>query len=82
MSDSIQKNIRLIEEQENKGKRYCPECGHRMKTCCDLYRQLNLPGHRPNGVHKGPEEWICLSCGLIEYKELALRVMCGRAGNL
>lgn len=82
MSDSIQRNIRIIEEAEKQGKRFCPQCGHRMKTCCDLHRQLNIPGHRPNGAHDGPEEWICLNCGLREYKDLALRVMCGRPGSL
>jgi hypothetical protein len=53
-----------------------------MKTCCEIHRQLNIMGHTPNGVHESPEEWICLNCGLREYKELAMRTMCGQAGTL
>jgi predicted RNA-binding Zn-ribbon protein involved in translation (DUF1610 family) len=82
MSDALSKNIRIIEEAETKGKRFCPNCGSKMKTCCDLHRQLNLAGHLTNCVHEGPEEWICLNCGLREYKDLAMRVMCGRLGTL
>jgi len=82
LSDALTENIRIIEEEEKKGKRFCPQCGNKMKTCCDLHRQLNLPGHRPNGVHEGPEEWVCLNCGIREYRDIAMRAMCGRAGTL
>jgi predicted RNA-binding Zn-ribbon protein involved in translation (DUF1610 family) len=82
MTDALSENVRMVEEAENKGKRFCPNCGSKMRTCCDLHRQLNIPSHRPNGIHQGPELWICLNCGLREYKELAMRIMCGRVGTL
>jgi hypothetical protein len=82
MGKALTENIRLIEEAENRGKRFCPSCGSRMKTCCELHRQLNLLNHRVNCVHDGPEQWICLNCGLIEYKDLAMRMAHGRAGAL
>ncbi|MCW3999109.1 MAG: hypothetical protein NWE93_02590 [Candidatus Bathyarchaeota archaeon] len=82
MTDALSKNIQTLERAENLGKRFCPQCGSKMKTCCDLHRQFNLVGHRPNGVHNGPERWICLCCGLIEYKDFAMRAMFGRAGTL
>jgi ribosomal protein S27AE len=82
LSDAYQENLRNIEAAEKNGKRFCPQCGSRMKTCCEVYRQFKLGGHKPNGVHEGPEEWVCINCGTREYKELVLRVMCGRAGTL
>jgi hypothetical protein len=82
MADAYSENLRIIEEQEAKGRRVCPTCGKRMKTCCDIHREFNFTGHRPNGVHEGPEEWVCINCGIREFKELAMRVMCGRAGTL
>jgi hypothetical protein len=82
MSDALSKNLRLIEESEKMGKRFCPECGGKMKTCCEIHRQFNLEGHRQNCVHEGPEQWVCLNCGLVEYKDFAMRSMCGRAGHL
>jgi ribosomal protein S27AE len=82
VSDAYQENLRTIEAAEKNGKRFCPQCGSRMKTCCEVYRQFKLGGHKPNGVHEGPEEWVCINCGTREYKDLVLRVMCGRAGTL
>ncbi|XES78330.1 MAG: hypothetical protein ACBZ72_05500 [Candidatus Bathyarchaeia archaeon] len=82
MSNRLVENIRIIEEAERQGKRFCPQCGNKMKTCCDVHRQLNIMGHTPNGIHEAPEEWVCFNCGLREYRELAMRAICGRAGTL
>jgi hypothetical protein len=82
MQNAVSKNIMIVEEAEKQGKRFCPNCGSKMRTCCDIYRQYNLTDHRVNCIHDGTEKWICINCGLIEYKELALRLMCGRAGSL
>ncbi|MGD6853336.1 MAG: hypothetical protein ACQCN6_14855 [Candidatus Bathyarchaeia archaeon] len=82
MSDASFDNTHIVEAAEERGIRFCPVCGNRMKTCCEVHRQYNLSGHRPNGVHKAPEEWICLNCGIREYKELAMRIMCGLAGTV
>lgn len=80
--DALSKNIQVVEKRETSGKRFCPDCGSTMKSCCEIHRQFNIAGHRANGVHQGPEEWICLNCGLREYKDLAMRIACGRAGTL
>lgn len=82
LSKSLLSNLRIIEEAERKGKRFCPNCGGKMKTCCDLHRQFNLVGHKSNGVHEGPEEWICLYCGIREYKDPVMRTKYGVIGKL
>jgi hypothetical protein len=82
LSKSLLDNVRIIKEAERKGKRFCPNCGSKMKTCCELHRQLNIAEHKPNGVHEGPEEWICLYCGIREYKDPAMRTKYGLAGKL
>ena len=82
INNSYIENLHIVQLAENSGIRFCPICGTKMRDCCDVHRQFNLTGHRPNGVHTAPKEWICLHCGLREYKEPALRVVCGPAGHL
>lgn len=82
ISKSYIENLHIVQAAEDKGIRFCPNCGAKMRDCCDFHRQFNLLGHRPNGVHVAPKEWICLCCGLREYKDLAMRIACGPAGHL
>jgi hypothetical protein len=81
-SNSYIGNLRIVQAAECNGVRFCPSCGTKMRDCCDLHRQFNLLGHRPNGIHQAPKEWICLNCGLREYKDLAMRIACGDAGHI
>lgn len=82
ISNSHIENLHIVQLAENSGIRFCPSCGAKMRDCCDFHRQFNLAGHRPNGIHSAPKEWICLNCGLREFKEPALRIVCGPAGHL
>lgn len=81
-SNSYIKNLRIVEAAEEQNIRFCPNCGTKMRDCCDFHRQFNILGHKPNGIHVAPKEWICLNCGLREYKDLAMRIVCGPAGHL